>query len=190
MHDGDNFLTIAYRNGKMSHMPLFDVPESMRASWPRGARDFDFLQGEWIIHHRRLKQRLVGSTEWDEFETPFVMQVILGGLGNIDQCRIAGPPFFEGVSLRLFDMADEQWRIYWVDTTGAQLFPPVVGGFDGPLGTFRGEDEHQGTPVLVTFQWDVRNPTRPVWQQAFSADDGRHWEVNWFMFFRRPGEPQ
>lgn len=165
---------------------LFDIPDNVRAAWPEGARDFDFLQGEWVIHHRRLRERLVGATEWAEFETPYAMQAILGGLGNIDQCRTDGLPFFEGVSLRLFDLADSLWRIYWIDSNGARLFPPVVGAFDGPEGIFRGEDSHNGQPVLVTFRWDRSNPEQPVWQQAFSADGGDSWETNWFMHFHRP----
>jgi len=170
-------------------MPFFDIPDAVRSAWPGGARDFDFLQGEWTIHHRRLRERLVGSDEWLEFETPFVMQALLGGLGNIDQCRTAGDPFFEGVSLRLFDLTDRLWRIYWIDSNGAKLFPPVVGSFAGPRGVFQGTDSHQGRPVLVTFHWDRQDPSRPTWQQAFSADGGRTWETNWFMDFRRPEAP-
>lgn len=166
-------------------MPLFDIPDSIRAALPDGARDFDFLQGEWIIRHRRLRERLAGCKDWVEFETPFVMQAILGGLGNIDQCRTTDGSFFEGVSLRLFDQADRLWRIYWIDSTGARLFPPVVGRFDGPHGVFRGEDTHEGRPVLVRFDWDRSNPAKPVWQQAFSADRGETWETNWFMHFHR-----
>ena len=163
---------------------FFDIPDRVRDARPAGARDFDFLQGEWVIHHRRLKERLVGSNEWIEFETPFVMHAILGGLGNIDQCRIA-EPFFEGISLRLFDLAEGLWRIYWIDTNGARLFPPVVGSFEGPIGTFHGEDSHQGRPVRVTFRWDRRDANRPEWHQAFSSD-GTSWEINWYMSFRRP----
>lgn len=33
-----------------------------------GQRDFDFLVGSWKFHLKRLKQRLVGSTEWVEFD--------------------------------------------------------------------------------------------------------------------------
>ena len=55
-------------------MTLFEIPDGVRAAWPRGARD--------------PRERLVGSTEWLEFETPFVMQPILGGLGNIGARRI------------------------------------------------------------------------------------------------------
>jgi hypothetical protein len=115
-----------------------------------------------------------------------VMHRILGGLGNIDQTRTVEGEFFEGVSLRLFDVADGLWRIYWIDSNGARLFPPVVGRFDGEEGVFRGEDQHAGEPVLVTFRWNRRDPDRPVWQQAFSADGGRTWETNWSMSFRRP----
>jgi hypothetical protein len=101
--------------------------------------------------------------------------------------RFCGRPhFFEGVSLRLFDLSDGLWRIYWIETTGAQLLPPVTGSFEGPDGVFQGEDAHLGRPVLVKFHWDRRDPDRPVWQQAFSADGGQSWETNWFMYFRRP----
>jgi len=167
-------------------MPFFPIPHRVQSALPAGARDFDFLEGEWIIRHRRLRERLVGSKEWDEFETRAVMQRILGGLGNIDQTRTVEGDFFEGVSLRLFDAAGGLWRIYWVDSHGARLFPPVVGGFGGDEGVFRGEDRHAGRPVLVEFRWNRRDPGRPTWQQAFSADGGGSWETNWFMAFRRP----
>jgi hypothetical protein len=71
-----------------------------------------------------------------EFETFHVMLAILGGLGNVDQCRTVGEPFFEGVSLRLFDVADDLWRIYWIDTTGARLFPPITAPSMAPSGPF------------------------------------------------------
>ena len=29
--------------------------------------DFDFLVGDWQVGHRRLRKRLVGSQDWDEF---------------------------------------------------------------------------------------------------------------------------
>lgn len=97
-----------------------------------------------------------------------------------------GEPFFEGVSLRLFDRADGLWRIYWSDTTGARLFPPVIGSFDGPIGIFRGEDVDDGRPVSVRFRRGRGDADHPVWEQAFSMDGGNSWETNWFMHFRHP----
>ncbi|MEO7997084.1 MAG: hypothetical protein ABI852_06540 [Gemmatimonadaceae bacterium] len=167
-------------------MPLFEISDSVRSSLPEQARAFDFLQGAWTIHHRRLRSRLVGDTQWLEFETPFVLEQLLGGLGNIDQCQSLPPSaFFEGVSFRIFDLEAKQWKIYWVDSYTGKLCPPVVGTFDGDRGTFFGADQHLGTPVRVRFQWDKSDPNQPTWQQAFSVDDGASWETNWQMNFHR-----
>ena len=167
-------------------MSLFEVPEEVLNARPQGAEDFDFLQGRWQIHHKKLAERLVNCETWHEFESPAASQLILGGLGNIDHCRIKSDgEFYEGASLRLFDKSSRLWRIYWMDTNGATLFPPVQGSFSGPVGLFRGYDEHNGVPVQVEFRWDKTDPEAPTWQQSFSADNGHTWEVNWFMYFSR-----
>ena len=167
-------------------MSLFsDIPREVLDSRPPGASDFDFLQGRWTVHHKKLTERLVGCETWDEFDTPAAHQLILGGLGNIDQCRTESGEFFEGDSLRLFDKSSGLWRIYWVDTNGATLFPPVEGSFNGDIGLFRGRDQQDGIPVLAEFCWDKTNPEAPIWQQAFSADEGATWETNWYMYFER-----
>ncbi|MES2384073.1 MAG: hypothetical protein V4593_05960 [Pseudomonadota bacterium] len=46
--------------------------------------DFNFFPSRWQVSHRRLKQRLVGSTEWEEFGGSCSLQTLLGGLGNVD----------------------------------------------------------------------------------------------------------
>ena len=33
-----------------------------------GRADFDFFVGRWKVHNRRLRERLKGSTDWEEFE--------------------------------------------------------------------------------------------------------------------------
>jgi len=166
-------------------MSLFDISEEVLNARPQGAKDFDFLQGRWLIHHKKLAERLVGCETWSEFKTPAANQLILGGLGNIDQCRTQSGDFYEGASLRLFDKGSRLWRIYWMDTNGATLFPPVEGSFSDTVGLFRGPDQHNGTPILVEFRWDKTNRETPTWQQSFSADNGNTWEVNWYMYFSR-----
>ena len=41
-------------------MSLFDVPQEVLDARPQGAKDFDVLQGRWLIHHKKLAERLVG----------------------------------------------------------------------------------------------------------------------------------
>ena len=69
-----------------------------------GRNDFDFLIGTWKVHHRMLKERLKGSTDWEEFEGDTVDRKILNGLGNLDENiihRKTGP--VHAISLRLFN---------------------------------------------------------------------------------------
>jgi len=166
-------------------MALFDISQEVLDARPQGAEDFDFLQGRWLIHHKRLAKRLVGCQSWEEFNTPAANQLILGGLGNIDHCRTESGDFWEGASLRLFDKGARLWRIYWMDSSGATLFPPVEGSFSGPVGLFLSHDQENGIPVLAEFRWDKSNPEAPSWQQSFSVDKGKTWEVNWYMYFSR-----
>lgn len=35
-------------------MSLFDIPQEILDARPQGAKDFDFLQGRWLIHHKKL----------------------------------------------------------------------------------------------------------------------------------------
>ena len=44
--------------------------------------DFDFWMGDWKVQNRRLRERLAGSDEWEEFEAESKAWPILGGLGN------------------------------------------------------------------------------------------------------------
>ena len=50
-----------------------------------GTADFDFLIGTWTGHNRRLRERLKGSTSWEEFESTLTVRKILNGAGNIDE---------------------------------------------------------------------------------------------------------
>ena len=56
-----------------------------------GANDFDFVIGNWKVRHRRLKERLVGCTDWLEFEGTSRTQQIFGGQGNLEDNFLAFP---------------------------------------------------------------------------------------------------
>src|SRR4051794_17039770 len=63
----------------------------VRTGLPREAHGFDFLIGRWNVVHRRLKQRLAGSSDWEEFPGTLDVRPILKGLGNVDQNVIEAP---------------------------------------------------------------------------------------------------
>jgi hypothetical protein len=146
------------------------------------ANDFDFWFGRWHVRNRRLRERLAGSDEWDEFDATSEARRLPGGLGNEDVFRTDWSGGFVGMSFRFFDPGTRLWWIYWADSRRpGELDPPVVGSFDGDVGVFQGEDVLRGRPVLVRFVWSRVTTATPRWEQAFSDDGGRTWEPNWVM---------
>ena len=150
-----------------------------------GARDFDFLIGRWNVHNRRLRERLRGCGEWQEFPATHSARLLLGGLGNEDEFRTDFWPGFIGMSFRFFNPTTRRWAIYWADSLRGSLEPPVFGGFKGDIGIFEGKDTFEGHPILVRFTWSGVRSATPRWEQAFSPDVGTTWETNWVMEFTR-----
>jgi hypothetical protein len=151
-----------------------------------GLADFDFLMGSWKVHHRRLRERLKGSTEWEEFEGTVTARKILGGRGNFDEGtmdRASGP--VHGTSLRLYDPQSRQWSIYWADSVNAFVPIATVGEFKDGRGEFYDYEPFEGRMIFCRFIWSRITPTSCQWEQAFSADGGVTWETNWVMTFTR-----
>jgi len=151
--------------------------------------DFDFIYGDWSVHHRKLRDNTdPGCDEWVEFDGTSEAFPVLDGVGHIDQIRAPNPPdgpSFIGMTVRLYDPADQVWRIWWSSTRRpGVLDPPMVGGFDGTHGTFFGTDEVDGRPIHLQFDWYADGPS-PVWEQRFSFDAGTTWLLNWVMTFTR-----
>ena len=156
-----------------------------------GRRDFDFLIGSWKIHHRRPKERLKECTEWEEFEGTSKVQLILNGLGNIDELmmdRASG--HVQAVTVRLYNPATREWSIYWTASSHpGRMDVPMVGKFDGPREEFHSQEVFEGRHIFSRFVWNVDSSDSCRWEQAFpfSADGGRTWETNWTMKFTRQG---
>ena len=148
--------------------------------------DFDFLVGGWKIRNRKLKEPLTGRDEWEEFDATQDLRQILLGSGNFDifSTRFDDKPF-QGFTLRLFDPKTRLWTIYWADSSGGKLDGGKVGSFDGDTGEFFARDVFDSKNVIVKFLWDKRNPEAPVWSAAFSVDEGKTWEWNWYAYFSR-----
>jgi hypothetical protein len=151
------------------------------------AGDFDFLHGDWRVRHRRLRARLADCTEWVAFDGTSSTRPLLGGQGNLEDNRIELPEgAYRAVALRAFDPTAARWSIWWLDGRFPdRLDVPVVGGFEGGLGTFLADDEFDGRPIRVRFRWQVPGPDTARWEQAFSDDGGATWETNWTMDFLR-----
>jgi hypothetical protein len=145
--------------------------------------DFDFLEGKWKVHNRKLKTILNNSNEWSEFESTLHMRKTLNGMGNVENyyATFDAKPF-EGMAVRLFSPQTKLWTVYWMDTSRMTMDQhPVTGSFENGLGKLYARDTFNGKNIVALYQWDARNPKEPKWSQAFSADNGKTWEWNWEM---------
>lgn len=159
---------------------------TITASETSSRNDFDYLIGKWSIRNRALKEQLAGCDEWEEFDAIQELRPVLLGLGNFDvfHTEFNGKPF-EGLTVRLFDPQTRLWTIYWADSNAMKLDCGKVGSFDGGEGEFFGREVVAGKDVIVKFHWDKRDPKAPIYRRAFSADEGRTWEWNWYSNFSR-----
>ena len=149
--------------------------------------DWDWLAGKWIVKHRRLKARLAGNDDWEEFNGTTTVWPTLGGFGNVDDNVVEIPSgTYRAVSIRAFDPATRRWAIWWLDARyPTTIEAPVYGGFADGIGTFTGDDTLNGKPIKARFQWLDITPNSARWEQAFSPDGGASWETNWVMRFVR-----
>ena len=166
-----------------------DTPKSTQgAANLSGLHAFDFLVGNWQVHHRKLKERLANDHTWDEFEGTLSMRKLMDGFANVDDNVFNTPAgAYRGVGLRSYDPKTAQWAIWLLDGRSpfGDLDPPVKGHFVNGVGTFYADDTLRGKPVRVRFVWSKITPTTARWEQAYSADGGKTWEINWVMDFKR-----
>ena len=148
------------------------------------ANNFDFLVGNWTVANRKLRERLVGCQDWDEFESSSVAWNLLNGAAQVDQFTF--PDGATALTLRLLDPETGTWSLRWAASTDGVLLPPVVGRFDDDgVGLFYGDDQEQGTPVRVRYKWSDITENSARWEQAFSTDGEQTWEINWIMQLTR-----
>ena len=79
-----------------------------------------------------------------------------------------------------------RWSLNFASLRDGALTPPVIGGFgaDG-RGVFYGDDKLGERPIRVRFVITPVSADEARFEQAFSADGGATWEVNWIAVDRR-----
>jgi hypothetical protein len=148
--------------------------------------DFDFIIGEWNVHNRRLKEPLSGSTTWYEFPATVKARKVWDGLANADEF-VGDSPYglVQGMTVRLFNAASKEWRLYWANRKDGAFGVPVIGSFKDGCGEFFDQELHDGKSIFVRYVWCNITATSCRWEQAFSPDGGTTWETNWIMDFTR-----
>jgi hypothetical protein len=150
-------------------------------STPRdGQHDFDFEIGSWKTHISRLQHPLTGSTTWVELDGTSVIRKVWNGRANLVELDVRGPSGrIEGLSLRLYNPEARQWSLNFSNSAAGVLTSPTIGEFREGRGEFFGPDTLAGRAIYVRFVITCANADSCRFEQAFSDDGGKTWEVNW-----------
>lgn len=142
--------------------------------------DFDFEIGTWKTHLRRLVHPLAGSTTWIEYEGTTIVSKVWNGRANLVELKADGPgTHFEGLNLRLYNPESHQWSLNFAGSSGGGLSQPTIGEFKNGRGEFFDQETLNGQAILVRFVISDITPDSCRFEQAFSEDGGKTWEVNW-----------
>jgi hypothetical protein len=156
-----------------------------------GQHDFDFEIGTWKIHLSRLKDRLAGSTTWVDFDGTSVTRKVWNGRANLEEFETdSQTSHIEGLTLRLYNPRSHQWSIYWVNSADGVLGQPMIGEFKNGHGEFFDQEPWKGRAVFVRFVWSNTATNSPHFEQSYSDDGGKSWEVNWITNQTRTGATQ
>lgn len=146
-----------------------------------GRHDFDWDMGVWKTHQRRLLHPLTGSTSWVDYEGTDVVQKVWDGanIGRIEADGAAG--HLEIFTLRLYNPDARQWGITFTNSATGVLSQPAIGVFKDGRGDFYDQETYNGKAILVRFSVSDITPTSCRFEQAFSEDGGKNWEVNFVV---------
>lgn len=151
------------------------------AETPRdGQHDFDFEIGTWRTHLKRLAHPLSGSSEWVEYTGVTTVHKVWNGRANLVELTADGPDgHFEGLNLRLYNPRSRQWSLNFANSSGGTLGRPTIGRFVDGRGEFYDQEDFDGRAIFVRFVITPLDADTIRFEQAFSDDGGRTWEINW-----------
>ncbi len=145
-----------------------------------GQHDFDFEVGRWRTHLRRLLKPLTGSTTWVEYDGTSTVRNVWNGRANLLELDVDGPAGrIVALSLRLYDPHAHQWSLNFSNAASGTMSTPSLGEFKNGRGEFYDQEALGNRTILVRFVIEPSGTDAYRFEQAFSDDGGKTWEVNW-----------
>jgi hypothetical protein len=167
------------------------LPQHGLAEERDGQHDFDFEIGTWKTAVKRRLRPLTGSTTWVEMNGTTVVRKVWNGRGNLVELVADSPNgHFEGLSLRMYNPQSRQWSLNFANASDGTMTLPTIGEFKDGRGEFFSQETLNGRAIFVRFVITPNPPDTCRFEQAFSDDGGKTWEVNWIAIDTRVKETE
>ena len=154
--------------------------EQQTATPPDGQHDFDFEIGTWHTHLTRLQHPLTGSTTWLDYDGTSAIRKIWNGRANLVELEVDGPTgHIEGLSLRLYNPQSREWSLNFASSAQGTMSVPTIGEFKNNRGEFYDQEPFNNRTILVRNVFEDITANSYRFEQSFSDDGGKTWELNW-----------
>jgi hypothetical protein len=156
-----------------------DPPPTQAAITRDGSHDFDFDVGVWHTEITRRLHPLTDSTESMKLSGTVTIRPVWGGKAQLEEIEAEGPTgHWEGMSLFLYDPAAHQWSQTFIGSAAGTFSPGFVGSFSNGKGELFQQDTLDGRSVLVRATWSDITPTSHKYEEDYSADGGKTWDLS------------
>lgn len=170
-------------------VPAMAAPAEQAQARRDGSHDFDGEIGSWKTHLKRLLHPLTGSKQWGEYEGTSVVRKVWDGRANLVELTVHGAEgTFVGLNLRLYNPQAHQWSLNFARSDVGVFTQPTIGEFKNGRGEFYDQETLNGRAIFVRFIITRIDPDQYHFEQAFSDDGGKSWEVNWIATDTRVSE--
>jgi hypothetical protein len=151
---------------------------------------FDYSFGNWREHSKRLLHPLTGDGNWIDMQGSTAVSKIWNGRASIAEFKAEGPAGpLEILALRVYNPVARQWSVDFATSAVGELGAvPGLGEFKNGRIDFFDAEPINGRQTLVRFSCWGLGASRMQTEQAYSADGGKSWEVNWVNQYTRVGE--
>ena len=143
-----------------------------------GSHDFDFNTGSWKTHLKRRLHPFSGSNEFIELNGSVEVRDVWGGAAHLEEINADGPTgHWQGLSLFLYNPAAQQWSQNFVNAKSGLLVSGLIGSFTNGRGELFQQDTLDGRTILVRGVWSNVTPDSHRYEESYSEDGGKTWEV-------------
>ena len=146
-----------------------------------GSHDFDWDIGPWKTHQRRRLHPLTGSNTWVDYDGTDIVKKLWDG-ANTGMIEANGSDGRLRIfTIRLYNPDSHQWAIAFVNSAAGVMSPTLTGEFRNGRAEFYDQEPYKGRQILVRFAISDITANTCRFEQSFSDDGGKRWEVNFIV---------
>lgn len=141
-----------------------------------GSHDFDFNDGTWTTHIKRVLDPFSPASETAELTGTVAVRKVWDGRGWMEEIEADGPKgHLKGMTLFLYNPEAHQWSQTFASIKDGVLETPTIGAFKDGRGELYGLDTYKGRTVLVRGVWSDIQQDSHSYVISYSDDGGKTW---------------